>query len=82
MVCAGTNIDLTSGSAISMTAIGNITLTATNSGGSIELTPETSLGDLVLTGTNLESTTAGNVSNYLRIKLNGFYYKIRLFDDV
>ena len=74
---------LGAGSDIDITAGGNITLTATGSGGSIELKPETSLGDLVLTGANLESTTVGTLSNnYLRIKLNGVYYKIRLFDDV
>jgi len=50
--------------------------------GSIELKVDDTAGDLILTGTQLESTTAGgNTGNHLRIKLNGIYYKIRLEAD-
>lgn len=56
---------------------GGITLTAPNS---LNLTA--SVGDLVLTGTNIESATAnGASSQYLRIKLNGTFYKILLLND-
>ena len=50
--------------------------------GSIELIPDDSGGDLILTGTNLQSgTSTGSSGQYLRIKLNGIYYKIALEND-
>ena len=50
---------------------------------SIELKPNDTTGDLILTGTNIESGSRGGSSGQnLRIKLNGVYYKIQLYDDV
>jgi hypothetical protein len=52
--------------------------------GSIELICDTNIsagGDLILTGTNLEAGTVGSVANFLRIKINGVYKKIQLYDD-
>jgi len=50
--------------------------------GSIELAPNTTTGDLILTGTNLQFNSAGgNSGQHLRIKLNGVYYKIKLEID-
>ena len=58
-------------------ATGGITLTAPNS---LNLTA--SIGDIVLTGTNIQSATASGASGqYLRIKLNGTFYKILLEND-
>jgi hypothetical protein len=49
---------------------------------SIELAPDTTTGDLILTGINLQSSSAGgNSGQHLRIKLNGVYYKIKLEID-
>jgi len=49
----------------------------------IELAPNTTTGDLVLTGTHLQSgTSGGNSGQHLRIKFNGVYYKIALQNDV
>ena len=49
---------------------------------SIELAPNTTTGDLILTGTHLQSATSGsNSGQHLRIKLNNVYYKIRLEND-
>jgi hypothetical protein len=59
-----------------------ITKTSITNTGNIELVPNDVTGDLVLTGTNLESAISGTASgNYLRIKLNGTYYKIELKND-
>ncbi len=56
--------------------------TSSYTNGSIELEVNDTTGDLVLTGTNLQSTGAGgNSGQHLRIKLNGTYYKIQLLDD-
>nr|WPF46843.1 MAG: hypothetical protein [Lake Baikal virophage 14] len=50
--------------------------------GSIEFVPKDTTGDLIFTGTNIQSATSGsNSGQHLRIKLNGTYYKIRLEDD-
>jgi hypothetical protein len=53
--------------------------------GSIELVCDTNTsagGDLIFTGTNIESgTSGGNSGQHLRIKLNGVYYKIALLVD-
>ena len=50
--------------------------------GSIEFIPKDTTGDLIFTGTNLQSATAGGSSGqYLRIKLNGVYYKLALDND-
>jgi hypothetical protein len=54
---------------------------STYTNGSIELKVNDSSGDLILTGTNLESNTANSAAGYLRIKLNGTYYKIQLLAD-
>lgn len=65
-----------------MTAGSAVLIEATGTNASIELKPETSGGDLILTGANLESGSAGsNTGLHLRIKLNGVYYKIRLEAD-
>jgi hypothetical protein len=51
-------------------------------GGSIDLKVNDTSGDLILTGTGLESNTStGPTGKYLRIKLNGTYYKIVLEND-
>jgi len=60
------------------------TIQATNpsGNGSIELKVDDTSGDLILTGTNIESGTSGSTSGqHLRIKLNGTYYKIELKND-
>jgi hypothetical protein len=50
---------------------------------SLELKVNDTTGDLILTGTNIESGSRGsNSGQNLRIKLNGVYYKIQLYDDV
>jgi len=50
--------------------------------GSIEFVPQDTTGDLIFTGTNIESgTSSGNSGKHLRIKLNGTYYKIKLEYD-
>jgi hypothetical protein len=52
------------------------------SSGSLEIVCDNTAGDLIFTGTNLESGTAGgNSGQHLRIKLNGTYYKIKLEND-
>lgn len=64
---------------------GNWTLKSKSifSDASIELAPNTSTGDLIITSTNIQSGTSGaNTGQHLRIKLNGVYYKIRLEADV
>ena len=49
---------------------------------SLELKVNDTTGDLILTGTNIESGSAGGYSGqHLRIKLNGTYYKIKLEND-
>jgi hypothetical protein len=72
------------GGSIAMTD--NLTMSASDvsltsqDGGSITLTTS---ADLVLTGATIQDTTFGTASGqYLRIKLNGTYYKIQLLDDV
>ena len=54
---------------------------STYTNGSIELKVNDGSGDLILTGTNLERNTANSAAGYLRIKLNGTYYKIQLLND-
>lgn len=50
--------------------------------GSIEFIPNTTNGDIIFTGANLEFGSAGaNSGQHLRIKLNGTYYKIKLESD-
>jgi hypothetical protein len=88
---AGGFINMTSTSSIDIEATGdNLTLTggaliqleATGAGGDIIIKPETASGDLVFEGGNIESgSRGGNSSQNLRIKLNGVYYKIQLYDD-
>ena len=89
---AGGFINMTSVSSIDIEATGdNLTLTggavvqieATGTGADIIIKPETTAGDLVLEGGNIESGSRGGSSGQnLRIKLNGVYYKIQLYDDV
>jgi hypothetical protein len=55
-----------------------LTLKGTN----VEIQPNNTTGDLIFTGTNIQSATAsGNSGSHLRIKLNGTYYKIKLEND-
>jgi hypothetical protein len=50
--------------------------------GSIEFVPQDTTGDIIFTGTNIESSSSGsNSGQHLRIKLNGTYYKIKLEND-
>jgi hypothetical protein len=50
--------------------------------GSIEMKVNDSTGDLLFTGTNLQSgSSSGTSGQHLRIKLNGVYYKIGLDND-
>jgi hypothetical protein len=70
---------------------GNLNLSTTAGTGDISLSsgkdvvvaPLSVSGDLVLNGANIQSGTAGAVlpNQYLRIKLNGTYYKIQLLAD-
>jgi len=88
---AGGFIDLTAVSSIALTATGDnlvlrggtlAQLEATGAGGDIIIKPETGAGDLVFEGANIESASRGsNSGQNLRIKLNGVYYKIQLYDD-
>jgi hypothetical protein len=89
---AGKSINLTAVSSIALTANGDnlvlrggtiAQLEATGLGADVVLKPETSGGDLVFEGTNIQSSSSGsNSGEHLRIKLNGIYYKIRLENDV
>jgi hypothetical protein len=83
---ATSDINLTSAQNISLNSVNNfdiisanqITLTTTNST-SINLTTD---ADLIFTGVGIQSATAsGSASQYLRIKLNGTFYKILLEND-
>jgi hypothetical protein len=88
---AGGFIDLTAVSSVSLTATGDnlvlrggtlAQLEGTGTGADVVIKPETTAGDLVLEGTNIESASRGsNSGQNLRIKLNGTYYKIQLYDD-
>jgi hypothetical protein len=50
--------------------------------GNIQFSPNTTNGDLVFVGNNLQKAIAGGSSGqYLRIELNGNYYKIALLND-
>jgi hypothetical protein len=50
--------------------------------GSIIFEPNTSSGDLIFNGANIESNSySGPSGKFLRIKLNGLYYKINLDVD-
>jgi hypothetical protein len=89
---AGGFIDLTAVSSVSLTATGDnlvlrggtlAQLEGTGTGADVIIKPETSAGDLVFEGTNIQSSSSGsNSGEHLRIKLNGTYYKIRLENDV
>lgn len=51
-------------------------------GGSIEFIPQDNTGDIIFTGTNIESVPTGSSSGVaLRIMLNGVYYRISLEAD-
>ena len=54
---------------------------STYTNGSIDLKVNDTTGSLLLTGTALQSGTANSPNGYLRIKINGTYYKIQLLDD-
>jgi hypothetical protein len=60
-----------------------VAIEGTGTGADVILKPETTAGDLVLEGANLEfsSTGGGTSGKYLRIKLNGTYYKLELLND-
>lgn len=50
--------------------------------GSLEIKPNDATGDIIFTSTNLQSgSSTGASGQYLRIKLNGLYYKIALDTD-
>jgi len=54
---------------------------ATAGSGDIIFAPETTGGNLIFTGTNLEANISGpQTSQYLKIRLNGTDYKIALFN--
>jgi hypothetical protein len=87
-------ITLTAYSAVNITAQNDAVYIATQSGDifvtshtDLNLTGEynvkiTSFNDLVIVGAGLESTSAGiDSTQFLRIKLNGVYYKIQLKED-
>ena len=58
------------------------TLSNTSGQGNIIISPETSGGNLIFNGANIQSTTSGsNSGQHLRIILNGTAYKIRLESD-
>ena len=68
---------------ISLVADRSISLASAQGGsdGSIILDTN-SIGDIYFVGSNLETPTAGsNSGQYLRIRLNGTYYKIQLLND-
>jgi hypothetical protein len=57
-------------------------LEGTGIGADVVIKPETTAGDLVFEGANIQSNTSGgNSGEHLRIKLNGVYYKIKLEND-
>ena len=76
-----TYIEGKTGITLSTTAgTGDISL---SSGKDVVVAPLSLTGDLVLNGANIQKTTAGAAgANFLRIKLNGVYYKIQLLADV
>jgi hypothetical protein len=88
---AGGFINMTSVSSIDIEATGDnlvltggavIQLETTGIGADIIIKPETSAGDLVLEGGNIErSSSSGSSGQFLRIKLNGTYYRIALDSD-
>ena len=88
---AGGAVDITAVSNVNITATGDnlvlrggtlAQLEGTGTGANVILKPETTAGDLVLEGANIESGSAGgNSGQHLRIKLNGTYYKIALLND-
>lgn len=64
-------------------SISTSVFTIESSNTSLEFKPNDTTGDLIFTGTNIQSSTSGsNSGQHLRIKLNGVYYKIKLEDDV
>jgi len=61
---------------------GIIHFTGAYSSDSFQITTNDLTGDLVFTGTHLQSNSSGgNSGEHLRIKLNGVYYKIALQND-
>ena len=57
-------------------------LSTTAGSGDIIIAPENNSGDLVFTGANIESiSSSGSSGKYLRIRLNGVYYKLALDTD-
>ena len=74
------NIDLSS-----ITSNKNLTINANASRvepGNIIINPDNSRGNLELNGLNIQSLSSGvSAGTYLRIKLNGVYYKIALLKD-
>ena len=57
-------------------------LETTGTGKNIELKPESTAGSIVLTGTNLErASQSGTAAGFLRIKVNGVFYRMQLLAD-
>ena len=80
----GGSTQLSSVNGVEIRGDSSVVLNATNNaGGSITLSCNTT-GDLLLNGAGIESSSAGGVPAppvYLRINLNGTYYKIALLAD-
>ena len=69
-------------SSLQHTATSPFQIIANNPTGSIEFIPNNTAGDIIFTGSNLQSiSSSGSSGQYLRIKLNGTYYKIFLDSD-
>jgi hypothetical protein len=88
MQISSTNdLNLTSNNDMNLNSQVDFSVSATNdinllSSGNITLAPNDNTGDLIFTGTNLESSTGGSATGQLlRIKLNNNYYKIVLYAD-
>ena len=77
----GSNLVLASlADAVTISSGGGDNVSITAGGGGLILT---TAGDLFMNGAGIQDTNFGTASGqYLRIKLNGTYYKIQLLDDV
>jgi hypothetical protein len=84
----GGSISLITSGTVGIVADDPITISTTGNTDTINITSGGDLilntgGELLLTGGNIQSTAYGTPSGqYLRINLNGTYYKIQLLDDV
>jgi hypothetical protein len=77
----GSNLVLASGSdAVTISSGGGDNISLTAGGGGLILTTD---GDLFMNGAGIQDTAFGTASGqYLRIKVNGTFYKVQLLDDV